>query len=195
MRYIEFFPYPLLAGILGLAAVCLHLWKRGWLYRAGLLLLGLYLMAAINMMFFPIRVPLDWPANLSWGGTLQQLTHNINLIPGNYAGMLAHLRAGELNPRVVLVEIAGNVLFTVPFGLGIRALTRLQGRRLAWLALGTGLVLEGAQLILRLVVGFDLHSVDVNDVLLNALGVGLGYGIYQAAVWAWQWGKAALGRA
>ncbi len=54
-------------------------------------------------------------------------------------------------------------------------------RRIAWLALFTGLALEGAQLTLELlgVVSGYGHSIDINDVILNALGVLAGYGIFR----------------
>ncbi len=72
---------------------------------------------------------------------------------------------------------------TIPFGLGISLFYPVRGRRILWLALETGLALEGAQLLIMLVIGPNVHSVDINDVLLNALGVLLGYALYRAAAW------------
>ncbi len=84
----------------------------------------------------------------------------------------------DLSPMIIFWEIAGNILLTIPFGFGICFLTSLRGKRLFTLALITGLTLEGVQLFIGLVAGYYYHSVDINDVLLNALGVLVGSGMY-----------------
>ncbi len=73
------------------------------------------------------------------------------------------------------------ILLTVPFGFGICFLTSLRGKRLFTLALLTGLALEGVQLFIGLAAGYYYHSVDINDVLLNALGVLVGSGLFRMA--------------
>jgi glycopeptide antibiotics resistance protein len=181
MLYIEFFPYLLLLGLLALTLACFSLRKRGWVYLAGLTVFGFYLLFVIDMMFFPIPIPEGWPYNLKWDAVANSLAHNVNLIPGNYGSMFSYAALGRISSQVVFEQIAGNVLLTLPFGLGIGFLTRLRGWRLVWLGMGTGLALEGAQLLFMLIgVGYP-HSVDINDVLLNALGVWVGYGLCQAA--------------
>ena len=52
-------------------------------------------------------------------------------------------------------------------------------RNIYWLALAVGLALEIIQLAISLVVRSHFRVVDLNDVLLNALGVLLGYGIFR----------------
>ena len=55
-------------------------------------------------------------------------------------------------------------------------------RRMLWLALGVGLSTEAAQLAVSLLIGAGYHSIDINDTLLNAVGVMVGYGLYQGVV-------------
>jgi len=149
--------------------------KRGWVYLAGLSVFGLYVMAVIDVVFFPIPMPEDWPANLRWDETAHNLANSVNLIPFNFGQLFSDTASRRISPQVVFWQIAGNILLTIPFGTGIGFLTRLRGWRVVWLALGAGLALEGGQLLFMLLrVGYP-HSVDINDVLLNALGVWVGY--------------------
>ncbi len=183
MQTIDFYPYPRILGLLILALVIVRWRKRGWLYVSALGLFGLYLLAVLNKVAFPIILPQHWPAFLSWNDFAFTLTHNVNLIPFNYGNMFSSLAAGTIHPNIVFWEIAGNILLTVPFGLGIGLFHPVRGRRVLWLALAAGLALEGTQLLIMLVIGPSLHSVDINDMLLNALGVVIGSGLHRIAAW------------
>jgi len=181
VRTIEFLPYPFLAGLVFLALMSFRVRRRALVYRAGLALFCFYMMAVINVLFFPILVPENWLDNLRWDEIAFSLanTRGVNLIPFNYGRMFSDLSAGLIRPNIVIREIGGNILLTIPFGLGTAFLTRISGWRMIGLALGVGLALEGIQLVFMLIgVGYP-HSVDVNDILLNGLGVMIGYGLYQ----------------
>jgi glycopeptide antibiotics resistance protein len=172
---IEFFPFPFLVSLFLLTAMIVHSRKRGWAYIIVLILFGVYIMAVVNFLFFPIFFPGNWPANLTWKDTMRGLME-INLIPFYYA------RIGSISSdlRNILYDIAGNILLTIPFGLGFCFLTKLRDKRIFWVALSVGLFLEGAQLLMKLIFGVFFHSVDINDVLFNALGVVIGWGLYLA---------------
>jgi glycopeptide antibiotics resistance protein len=176
---------PLIFGLLILALVMVRGRRRGWLYLSALGLFGIYLLAVVNLVVFPIVLPQHWPAYKTWSELAFTLSRMVNLIPFNYGNMFSDLAAGRISPNIIFWEITGNILLTVPFGLGISLFYPVRGeRRILWLALAAGLALEGAQLLILLFVGPSRHSVDINDVLLNALGVGIGYGLFRAAVWA-----------
>jgi glycopeptide antibiotics resistance protein len=162
-------------GLLILIAAIVHFRKRDWVYVILLALFGAYVMAVVDFIFFPIFFPENWPANLTWKDTIRGL-NEINLIPLYYA------RIGSMSASLgnILYDIVGNILLTVPFGLGFCFLTGLRDKRIFWVALSVGLFLEGAQLLMKLIFGVFFHSVDVNDVLFNALGVVIGSGIYLA---------------
>jgi len=73
----------------------------------------------------------------------------------------------------------GNIVAFVPVGvLALLAIRR--GRRLAWLiALASGTVLSAALEVAQYTVG---RSADIDDVILNTVGVGLGVTLALAAV-------------
>lgn len=170
---IEFFPWPFAAGLIILLSAAIQQRKKGKAHLFGLTLFGLYLLAAVAAVFFPIPYAQNWPANLTWADTSARLAR-INWIPGEYGTLFLF----EIPPWVIFWEFAGNVLLTVPFGFFVSALTPVRGRRLVVLALLTGFSIEALQLVIGLLVGYYYHSVDINDVLLNALGVLVGAGVY-----------------
>jgi glycopeptide antibiotics resistance protein len=184
---IEFFPYPLICGLLLLTLVLLRQRRRGWLRLVGLTLFGLYLLALANLVIFPVYLPQPWPAYASWQDLWFTLRQDSNLVPFYYGHMLADVSAGRLAAVFLLREIVGNFLLTLPFGLGISLLVPMRPRQVMWLALGVGLGLEGAQLLILVLIGPALHAVDINDVLLNALGVLAGYALFRLTAGLRDW--------
>ncbi len=171
----EFFPVPFLVGLLILIIMIVHLRSRGWIYMLVLALFGLYIMAVIDVVFFPIPLPGNWPVNLTWRETLRLLSQ-VNLIPFNYGSLFLY----PDSLFTVLRDVALNVILTIPFGWGICYLTKSHGKHIIWLALAAGLFLEGTQLIMKLTLGVFFHAVDISDVIWNGLGVLVGYGLYHA---------------
>jgi glycopeptide antibiotics resistance protein len=182
MKVIEFFPYPLVIGILIQTGIVVRQRHRGWLCLSLQVLFGIYLMGVADLVVFPIVIPDDWPENLNLLGFTSNLNQNINLIPFDYRNMFSHLSDGSISPYIVLREIGGNILLTMPFGFGIHLFRSIRRRNIIGLAIATGLILEGAQLLIILFIGPSMHSVDINDVILNALGVLVGYICYQALI-------------
>ena len=183
--WINFYPFPLLAGLLIIALAGFRSRQSGWLYLSGLALFGLYLLFALGLMFFPFSVPANWPASIDWQQTLSGLSRgfSINLIPFYFGNMYTYTSLGYIYTGFPTREVVGNLLFTVPFGVGVTFLKSLRPRQIFAWALGVGLALEGAQLVLKVLGLGPYHAVDINDVILNALGVLLGFGGYQAVVW------------
>lgn len=172
---INFFPIPFLIGLLILMIIIVRLRSRGWVYSLVLALFGLYIMAVIDVVFFPIPLPRSWPANLTWKETLRLLSE-VNLIPFNYGSLFLH----PSSLFSALRDVALNIMLTIPFGWGICYLTKPHGKRIIWSALATGLFLEGTQLIMKLTLGLFFHAVDISDVIWNGLGVIAGSGLYHA---------------
>jgi glycopeptide antibiotics resistance protein len=172
--YSPVYPQPFLVGLPLLALVLILLRRRrtGPLYLLGVGLFGFYLIGIVNLVFFPILLPPNWPEGVTLEGAQRTFSH-VNLIPFYYGDMFT------LNFRTIIYEIAGNFLLTVPFGFGLPFLARLQAKRMPWLALGVGLTFEITQLALALILGSYARSVDINDVLLNAAGVLFGYGFWR----------------
>lgn len=183
MKVIEFFPYPLLIGILTQTGIMIRHRHRGWLYLSLMVLFGIYLMVVVDLVAFPIIIPEDWPENLNLTGFVVNLDQTVNLVPFDYGNMFSHLSDGSMSPYIVLREIGGNILLTMPFGFGIHLFRSIRRRNIIGWAIATGLILEGTQLLIILFIGPSMHSVDINDVILNASGVLIGYGFYQALIW------------
>ncbi len=134
---------------------------------------GLYIIAVVGVIFFPISIPSNWPANLSLTETLNNLNRT-NLSPLYFLSITHH----PFSLKWLLVDFGLNAILTIPFGFGLGYFLKPKWFKLLLWALLTGLTLEGTQLAVILVIGTLYHTVDINDVILNGTGVILGYGIY-----------------
>lgn len=157
--------------------------KRGWRHLLVLALFGFYLLAVLDAIFFPILIPENWPANLNTAETVRAL-HQVNWIPFHFGSVADSAAYPGANLRhIQWFDIIGNILLTIPLGLGMTYFRRMDFKHTLWLALAVGLLLEGTQLIIKLILGVYYHAVDINDVIWNALGVLLGFGIFQMWVY------------
>lgn len=126
----------------------------------GRVLLVLYLACLIYFMFF----------SESYGRTEVHTEYRYNLVL--FQEIRRFLRHRDiLGLPAVLINIVGNVVVFIPYGLGLPLLfERLQSfLRVVILSFGTSLLAETMQLILR------VGCFDVDDLLLNTLGTVLGY--------------------
>lgn len=167
---IEFYPYPFLTGLLILVLVILIRWhsKHSWLNLIFASLFGLYFLAVVNLILFPLPLPVAG----EWRQPVSAILARVNLIPFNFGGLF------DLHPNIAIYELGGNILLTVPFGFPIPLLTRVKPPQILWLSLLVGLSTELAQLVTCLIIGRYYRSVDINDVLLNALGALIGSGLF-----------------
>lgn len=175
---IEFFPAPFLLGCTILVILMAFVWRRqrSASYLVCFALFGLYLLILVGVTIFPLPDPAYLPS-LEWRQNNAEILSRINLTPFNFGGLFM------LNPNVIYHEIADNILMTMPFGFGICFLTAVQAKTIPWLALGVGLATESAQLFISFLLGVTYRSVDINDVILNALGVLIGYVIFRLFAW------------
>lgn len=139
--------------------------------------LWFYLLVLTSVVFFPIRLSQDWPANITAQNAMFTLSR-VNYIPLNFGGLFSS------NPSVMIEQLAGNILLTMPLGFLMPFLVRITARRMIWLALLAGFALEGLQLLFKLlgVINGYGHSVDINDAILNTIGVLSGYGLFRCLV-------------
>jgi glycopeptide antibiotics resistance protein len=93
-----------------------------------------------------------------------------NLVP--FKTILSYL-SGSKGLVIVGVNIAGNIGLTVPLGVLLPSVWRTVSWKYALLlSFATGFLVEGMQVVL------DTGIFDIDDVLLNGLGVMIGYWIY-----------------
>jgi glycopeptide antibiotics resistance protein len=97
----------------------------------------------------------------------------VNLAPFDYS-QFNHISRKYLIGR----EIIANIILTMPLGFGISFVTRIRWRNIPWLALAVGVGIESAQLVMNLILESDYRGVDINDSIMNALGVLCGYGLF-----------------
>jgi len=125
----------------------------------------MYMMGVISVVAFPFPV----------GITNPNFKPSINLIPLNF---------GDCSFLILCIRnIYENILLTIPFGFGISFIIQIKPNKIPWLAVAVGLVFERSQLIISLIVHSPFRVVDINDVILNAIGVLLGYGVFKIFGW------------
>ena len=139
-------------------------WKR----EAVLLLMYINLAVIIRFTFFPMsRV----------NGSVQPLVYDastafpfrVNLIP------LVHL-FNYGTRRDLLLNVIGNVAMFIPSGIVLPIIFKKLNS--FWKVIAAGAMLSLCIEIIQL--PFSVRASDVDDLILNALGVAIGYGIYAA---------------
>jgi glycopeptide antibiotics resistance protein len=160
-------------GILFLLGVLVLLRSRkhSFAYLFFFSLFWLYAMAGLDKTFFPLQV------NGLFVDVMRQqpLFSLVNLVPLHFSeyGLSA---AGYLG-------LLYNILLTVPLGCGANFLRRLRLKDTLGLSIAVGFGIEGMQLVMTLVLRYPYRVVDINDALLNALGVWIGYGVFRFLAW------------
>lgn len=78
------------------------------------------------------------------------------------------------------LQIVGNILLSVPFGAYVIAVMKnKRWWKLLIFALGFTVLIESTQLVIDLYLNNMYRNVDIDDIILNALGTYIGYGIYK----------------
>ncbi len=137
-----------------------------WKKEALLLLMYVNLAVIIRMVFFPMaRVdgkvqPLIFEAS-------KVFPFRVNLIP------FIHLFEFD-STKDLLLNIIGNCCMFIPSGIVLPICYRELDR--FWKVVGTGILISLSIEILQL--PFAVRASDVDDLLLNTIGVAIGYGIF-----------------
>ena len=137
-----------------------------WMREALLLLMYVNLAVILRFTFFPMA-HLNGRVQPLIFDSQQILPLRVNLIPW------IHLFYFETQ-KDMLLNLIGNVTMFIPSGIILPILYRKLDRFWKVLAAGAGmsLVIEILQL------PFDTRASDIDDLILNTIGVVIGYGIY-----------------
>lgn len=139
--------------------------KRSKLLFAAYVLLMLFLLFGQRIGWMPVD---------DYGAALRE---RINAVPfqtiGEYLEML-FTRGALSGRRLAFINLAGNVVMFVPLGYFLPVLWKNLRHFLRCMCWAAGIIL-GIECIQLFTL---LGSFDVDDLLLNLLGVGLGYGLY-----------------
>ena len=186
MIYVDFFPLPFLFALVLLLVLLAINWRKSGWQKAALVGLWVYLVLVALVIFFPIRVPEDWPANVSLVTVERYLRYGINIIPFRFGMQQVQDLSGLMERPFPFYDVWRNILLTMPLGAGIRMLSKPNLGQMLLIALAAGLVLEGTQFLLSLALGTFAHVTDINDVIMNAAGVLAG-GLLQV-IFSLLWG-------
>lgn len=126
-----------------------------------------YLTAVVMITIFPIPLEkIEYFGNKTW----------YNYIPFN---SIKEVLANGLT-KTAFLQIVGNILLSVPFGAYVIAVMKnKRWWKLLIFALGFTVLIESTQLVIDLLIGNMYRNVDIDDIILNALGAYIGYGIYK----------------
>ena len=176
---IEFIPFPLFIGLGILMILLIIQWHQtqNVSYLFCFSIFWIYLLIVVGLTLFPIPLLENIVATPIDQRMIFTLAH-VNLIPFKYFN--------DIFPSLIFREILTNILLTVPFGFGISFITRGKPGDIFRLAIVPGLAIESAQLAISLRIGGPYRTVDITDVLLNVIGVLLGYGLFRVFAWLYK---------
>ena len=132
----------------------------------------IYLCVVLDLTQFPIYASEGMKAAM--GG--QNVWREMNLIP-------LKTIVTDFSMESVL-----NIIVTIPLGFGLSFLMRCSWRQIMLSGLLVGGCSEAGQLLTALWVGFTFRHVNIDDILLNIIGVLLGYGVFKIFRNVFQWG-------
>lgn len=166
-------PFFKLLGLPVVAAVAVGRIRAGIAWRKVALesALAIWIMVAADMLFSPILIDPISRSDAAGSGL-----PGLNLIPFR---TIFGLLAGPSQHQAVR-QIGGNIGVLLPIGLMVPMLASRarDWRGMALLAVGAGVGVEALQLLADSTGWFN-RVVDVDDTILNALGVMLGYALWR----------------
>lgn len=136
--------------------------------------LAVYVLALVYILFLRGRGNVyDQAQPLS-----EYAKYAVNLIPfETINGFWRALRENRINTDIALFNIFGNIALFVPFGFLIPCLEKKL--RALWKCAAVSFVVILAVETLQLI--FKVGSFDVDDIILNLIGVIIGYAVYKIA--------------
>ena len=163
--------WPFGGLILIVVLVLLRRRKHRWPYLFFFSLFWVYAMAGLDKVFFPLQLNGQYVEVMRQAPIMSFVT--LRPFPFGPYGLSA---AG-------LTGLVDNILLTVPLGLLVNFITRLRMRQILWLSIAVGFGIEATQLVISSILRYPYRVVDINDALLNALGVLSGYGLFRGFAW------------
>lgn len=125
----------------------------------------MYLLYVAKYTIFPI--PLDQEI-LKIMREQTTIMSRVNLIPFKFSEF------GGIDIKQSLF----NILLSIPFGFSISYIIKIRKLKVLLSAVLFGIVIEGLQLSISLLLGFAYRAIDINDIILNFLGVIIGYFVF-----------------
>ncbi len=171
---LEFIPFPLIFSTVLLTLMWGRLVyrKSNPAYRFFFSLFWLYIILVVSLTLFPIPIRSFSERQLSRQSAFFILSR-INRIPFDYS------QFKNISPAFIFIrEVVANILLTMPFGFLINFIVPARVRKIPLLALAVGVSIEFAQLGMCLLVGLNYRGIDINDAIMNMIGVLCGYQVF-----------------
>lgn len=134
-----------------------------------------YFLVVINITFFPI--PID--PNVINISRLAEDTIHQNWIPFSTIYFMLKYSLNNINS---LLNIVGNVLLFAPFGFLLPMISRKLSTKVIPLGIFVILIIEVSQLVSSNLYGFTYRIFDVDDVILNTIGLLIGVILYRVLI-------------
>ena len=146
--------------------------RRSWGRTFGLGVLAVYAVAVVAVTFFPLPTSATYRGFLADQGAVPR--HNV--VP--FATWLATARAGA---AVFGYQVGGNLLLLAPLGFLVPLLWPQRASLGAVAIIGGAVTLsiELTQFAIGAMLGVAYKAFDVDDLVLNLLGVAVGWGLYR----------------
>ncbi|MDQ0888752.1 glycopeptide antibiotics resistance protein [Paenibacillus sp. V4I9] len=132
------------------------------------LLFFVYILAVVAVTLFPIPIDNRFIEHV----IIKGLHQTNNFIPFKTITDVLHNRYY----MVALKNIGGNILLLMPLGLFIPLIWGgIYWKRAVFVGFTSSFIIELTQAIISLFVGFTYRSSDVDDIILNTIGLSIGY--------------------
>lgn len=164
---------PLLIPIIGLVAIVERRRGASVIHLIASVLFVVYLCGAASETLLPVFIG---PGARGEGGPGAFAWAQINLVP------LAGLGTGPSAREQILL----NVLLGVPFGAFVPAIWRIGSLAVLFVGLLFTVAIETLQLCENWIYNGQARTVDINDVILNWLGVAIGLAVFLTATAAFR---------
>lgn len=157
--------WPLAFVVLAFLIIRMRLRKFNSSYLFVFFIFSLYIIFVIDKTLFPILIN-DYDQ-----GEFFHPYAGINLTPF-YLGR-------SIISRIIYYQVIANILLTMPFGFGLSFVVKVRARAFLWLPFAVGFGIELIQFMISLALGYLYRVIDINDVIMNAIGVLIGYGVFR----------------
>jgi glycopeptide antibiotics resistance protein len=123
----------------------------------------IYAIELISVVFFPITFYPPMP----------NYTPNVNIVP--MKDIIILMRLQPIN--IVIKNVVGNIILFIPFGFFVPIIYRNMNKFNYTLLLGlcVSVFIEIAQFTIDYLTKYPNHTSDVNDIILNIIGLILGF--------------------
>lgn len=164
--------WPIAIVLLVSLVIFLKIKNHNSSYLFWVTLFSLYILLLIDRTLFPIRIYEEGIINSP------DFISRLNLIPF-YFGR-------STNTGLIAFQIVGNIILTIPFGFGLSLITTVRAKSFLWIPFVVGIGIELSQLLVSFAIGRLYRVIDINDVILNALGVIIGYVLFRIVSWIYR---------